>query len=81
MEVTSSSALLDEVEAYLNLSRMENGMLKLKLQQVEEIKNIIKREARCYKFAFTLCFGMLVCVGNSLGVVCVWARMYLWNRM
>ena len=47
--------LLDE----LKLSRMENDMLKMKLQRAEEKKKIIKREARFYKWGFTFCLGFV----------------------
>ena len=46
--------VFDEIDVELKLSRIENDMLKLKLQQAEEVKNKMKRVARLYKCAFVL---------------------------
>ena len=62
---SSSSSLLNEVEADLNVARKECEMLKLKLQQFEESKRIIKRNQLCYQFAFVLCLGIIVYVTTT----------------
>ena len=72
----SSSALLYEVEVDLKVARKECDILKLKLQQSEESKSILKREALCYQVAFVLYLGIIVYLSNIY-----WDRMYLWNRM
>ena len=72
----SSSALLYKVEANLKVARKECDILKLKLQQSEESKSIIKRKALCYQIAFVLCLEIIVYLLNIH-----WDRMYMWNRM
>ena len=54
--------VLDEIDVELKLSRIENDMLKLKLQQAEEVKNKMKRVARLYKcpFVLSLCLFLYV---------------------
>ena len=42
----------EEVDEELKLSRLENDMLKLKVQQVEEIKSFTKKEVLFYKWCF-----------------------------
>ena len=65
--------VLDEVNVELKLLRIENDMLKLKIQQAEEVKmlklklkqdeevkNNMKRVARLYKSAFVSIFCLLL---------------------
>ena len=64
------------MEANLKVARKECEMLKLKLQQFEENKRIIKRNLLCYQFAFILCLGIIVYVMATDKDI-----MYLWNRI
>ena len=64
------------MEADLKVARKECDILKLKLQQSEEIKSILKKKASCYQVVFVLCLGIIVYLLNIH-----WDIMYLWNRM
>ena len=52
--------LLIDFETKVNKSGIEIDMIKLKLQQVEEIKYMMKREAQFYKIALALCLLLIV---------------------
>ena len=52
----------EEVDEELKLSRLKNGILKLKVHQAEKTKSFIKKEALFYKWCFIVCEGLILYV-------------------